>query len=324
MAGGGRVALVTGGTGFVGSHVVDELLTAGYRVRCLVRDTGRLRWLRDRSVELTEGDILGGGLAAAVAGVDVIFHFAGLTRGSSEELWRVNCEGTRALLHACPTGAAPAFVYCSSQAAAGPSPSDRPRTEADAPAPISDYGRSKLAAERELARREDMMVVVLRPAAVYGPRDRDTLTFFQMAARGLVPVPGLGRRRVQLVHVRDVASATRLACERPRAAGGTYFIAHPRSASWRELVAALAGALGRRVVPVPVPVPFIRVAGWIVDRLGDARPGRLDGRRARDLSVRAWTCRVDRALEELGWSPEMDLEEGFRETANWYRDRGWL
>jgi nucleoside-diphosphate-sugar epimerase len=328
-AGEARPVLVTGATGFVGSHVVDRLVEAGYRVRCLVRKTSNLRWLEGKPVERHEADLRGGtgDLAGAVADVAAVIHCAGLTRGSSEALFAANHEGTRALLEACLRVGRPIrFVFCSSQAAAGPGRLDRPRDEGDPPAPTSDYGRSKLAAEREVLSRADRLEVsVVRPVAVYGPRDEDTLPYFRMAARGLVVAPGCRRRLVQLVHARDVADALVRAMERREAVGGTYFVGHPEILSWRGLAAAIGRAVGRRPLIVRLPSPLLGAAGTTAELFGGGRrPGQLDRRRARDLSERAWTCRVERAMRELGWSPTYDSENGLRATADWYREQGWL
>ncbi len=220
----GRV-LITGGTGFVGSHVVDVALERGYQVRCTVRAHSRLRWLEGKPVELTQADLRAGDVAAAVQGVDAVIHCAGLTRGSRDALFAANHGGTMALLDAClRQREPPRFVLCSSQAAAGPGTLQRPRHEDDPPEPTSDYGHSKLAAEREVGSRADRLeTVVLRPGAVYGPRDEDTLTYFRMAARGLLVVPGWRRRLIQLVHARDVARVLVDAVGTARGVGNAYF-----------------------------------------------------------------------------------------------------
>jgi nucleoside-diphosphate-sugar epimerase len=322
-----RTILVTGSTGFVGSHVADALLAAGYGVRCSVRATSDLRWLKGKAVELVEADLRSGDLAGVVEGVDAVIHCAGLTRGSREALFAANRDGTKALLSACAKGERSIrFVYCSSQAAAGPGTLERPREESDPPEPTSDYGRSKLAGEEEVLRYGDRLEVsILRPVAVYGPRDEDTLPYFQMASRGLVVTPGVRRREVQLVHARDVAGALRLAVERQEAVGKTYFLGHPEIITWTELAAAIGRAVGRRTVTLRLPSAVMRAAGFGAELVGaNKRPGQLDRRRAADMSERAWTCRVNRLIDELGWSPDYDGESGLRQTAEWYREEGWL
>jgi len=326
-----RLALVTGGSGFIGSHVVDELIDAGYRVRCAVRSTSDRRWLEGRQLELVEADLARGEpedldrLRRLVEGVDVTFHVAGLTRGSAAALERVNVEGTRRLAQALvDAGGSGRLVFCSSLAAAGPATLERPRRDEDPLRPTSDYGRSKRAAEDVLGGMRELDVTILRPAAVYGPRDRDTLPFFRMANHGLALTPGWRPRRLQLVHGRDVAAAMRLAAERPEASGRAFFVAHPATPGWPEVLAAMRSAVGRRVLALPLPSPFVLAAGWLAGTFAGKRQGQLDLRRARDMVVRAWTADVSATQRILSWTPAFDLRRGFEDTARWYRDEGWL
>ncbi len=322
-----RRVLVTGGTGFVGSHVVDALLQAELRPRCLVRATSNLRWLEGKPVELAQADLRSSQLRPLVDGIDAVIHCAGLTRGSREALMTANRDGTRALVDAClAAGRSIRFVLCSSQAAAGPGTLDRPREESDPPAPTSAYGESKLGAEEAVLRSaRDLEVVVLRPVAVYGPRDEDTLTFFKLAARGIIVAPGLRKRLLQLVHVSDLASALLKALDLPEKSGRTYFIAHPEVIDWDGLAEVMREAVSRRAVTARVPTVALRMIGAVAELLGGGgRPGRIDRRKAADISERAWTCNVGRAMEELDWSPAYDAREGFRDSADWYRQEGWL
>lgn len=322
-----RTVLITGGTGFVGSHAVDTFLSAGYRVRCTVRATSNLRWLEGKSVELVEADLRGAGLGVAVAGIRVVVHCAGLTRGSSKNLFEANHLGTRALVDAClERETPPRFVLCSSQAAAGPGGLDRPRDADDPPRPISDYGASKLAAEGEVTRAAvDLKGVVLRPVAVYGPRDEDTLPFFRMAELGLMVIPGIRRRTLQLVHAFDLARALLAAAEREEAVGRTYFVAHPEIVDWARLAEAIGEAVGRKPLSIRVPSLLLKGVGAVAGLVGGGdRPGRVDRRRARDMAVRAWTCKVDPLVQELDWAPRFGIEDGLRDTVGWYRERGWL
>ncbi len=322
------MALVTGGTGFVGSHVVDALLEAGWRVRCTVRATSNLRWMEGKDAELVVADLRdSAGLKRAVDGIDALFHCAGLTRGSRDELFAANEGGTRTLLDACSRNSRRVrFVYCSSQAAAGPGTLARPREEDDPPNPTSDYGRSKLAGEEETRKyAERLEVAILRPVAVYGPRDEDTLPYFQMAVKGVVVVPGIRRRLVQLVHARDVAAALLLAAEDDRAVGRTYFVGHPEILDWRRLASEIAKAVGgRRAVRLRLPSPVMKMAGLGAQMVGSGKPGQLDRRRAADMLERAWTCRVTRLISELKWEPVYDSEAGLKQTAEWYQEEGWI
>ncbi|MBI4513801.1 MAG: NAD-dependent epimerase/dehydratase family protein [Gemmatimonadetes bacterium] len=318
--------LLTGGTGFVGSHVAEALLAAGHRVRCLVRRPHEPGWLGSLAVELADGSLDGRGLEAAAHGVEAVVHVAGRTRGTRRELWEANVRGTARLLDASARRAPGArFVFISSQAAAGPTPAERSVSESDAPRPVSAYGKSKLEAEHAVLNAQGLTPIVLRPVAVYGPRDRDSLPFFRHAARGRLFVPGHDGPRVHLVHARDVARAVLLALERDAALGATLFIGHPRPCGWADLRLALEAACGHPIRAVSVPRWLALAVAGLATLLGLARrrPGVLDWRRAQDLYGR-WLCDVRRAETLLGWRAEVDLENGFKETVAWYRSAGWL
>ena len=188
--GGARRVLVTGGTGFIGSHLVERLLGNGYDVTCLVRELRQVRWLQGMEVRLAQGDcMLPESLADAVPGVSLVFHCAGLTKGKhARDYYSVNHLGTKNLLDACArhNPGMRKFILVSSLAAAGPSGRTAGKTT-DTPHPVSDYGRSKLLAEEETLKFKDRFpVVILRPSAVYGPRDADVFELFRWAAKGYI------------------------------------------------------------------------------------------------------------------------------------------
>lgn len=317
--------LVTGGTGFVGSHVVDAALARGHAVRAAIRSTSNLRWLRGKDLETVEADLATDDLAPLVQDVDVTLHVAGLTRGDAAALERANVLATRRLAEALSAHApGTRVVFLSSFAAAGEGALDQPMANEAPPAPDSDYGRTKLAAERVLLATAELAVTVLRPGGVYGPRDEDTLPFFRMSARGIAFTPGVRRRQIQLVHATDVARACLLASEADVAIGRTYFVNHPEILEWPRVVQAMGAALGRRVVAIPVPSLLLRGVGRLAGWLSDGRPGQLDARRARDMVARAWTADVEPAVRDLEWSPDYDVEAGFLDTVRWYREQGWL
>jgi nucleoside-diphosphate-sugar epimerase len=326
----GETVLVTGGHGFLGRHLVDLLLAHGFRVRCLLRPGRSRAVFEGRSVEVAPGDLRGSdGLAAAARGVRFVFHLAGLVAARGPQAFReVNEEGTRRLAEAV-RAAAPGcarFVFVSSQAAAGPSDDGAPIDERRAPAPISHYGRSKLAAERALAHTLDggPPRTIVRPPAISGPGDVAILPFFQLAALGLSPgLDGRGRS-FNLLHARDVAAGVFAAAGAAGAAGRTYFLSDGRGYAYPELRATLARVYGGPIRRVPLPDFVLDFAGVLVDELAGVFGGNpVFGReKARELKARWWLCSAARAERDLGWVPAVALEEGFRETAAWYAAQG--
>lgn len=327
MAAKGRV-LVAGANGFVGSHLVEALLAQGYQVRCLVRRTSDLTFIRGLPVEWVYGDIARGeGLEAACASVDAVCHFAGATKARDRETYfQVNAEGTRRLLAACERVAAH-FVYASSLAAAGPSPDGRPIDESHPPQPLTFYGQSKLQGEQfchEYADRFPM--VILRPPAVYGPRERDIYFYFQMVNRGVELLLGRGERRASFVFVQDLVALVLRVLEDDRAVGQTYFVAEGKSYDWREMSELVATALGKRTVRVVVPeglLPAIAAVAGLQARF-TGQPALLNDQKLIELRQRYWVCSAEKAHRELGFEAQYDLATGVRLTAQWYRQQGWL
>ena len=319
--------LITGATGFVGSHLVEALGRRGIAARALVRATSDRSVLREHGVGAVVGD-LGDveSLRRAVDGAGTILHLAAATRALGPGGFdAVNAGGTRRLLEALDTEPATRrLVYLSSLAAVGPA-GDRPVEPGDQPRPLTAYGRSKLAGERAVLEQPGLRAVVLRAPAVYGPGDRDLLTFFQLANRGILPVLGSRRRRLQMVHARDLAAAILQAAEVENAVG-TFHIAEPRAYSWDEVLDAVAEAVGRRGVKIPVPAPVVTAAGAAAGAVGrwTGRAGIFDRDKAVEMLADSWLCETGAAREAFGFEASIALTDGFRETAQWYRAAGWL
>lgn len=315
-----RTAFLTGGTGFVGSHIAAALADAGWRVRCSVRPTSDTRWLEGLDVEIVQVDLeSGAGLATALRGVRVAVHAAGVTRATDPTRYHaVNVEATGRLAGAAARAECPRLVFISSLAARGPDGGG---------GPTSPYGRSKREAEKLLERLEGSPeVVALRPAGVYGPRDVDMVPLFRAATRGWLPIPS-SAAPLQPVYATDVASATlRAAAGDPGPGFGPYPVADPARYGWEEVRRALEQAADRRVRAVPLPPLLYEAAGLLGElagRLG-RRPPPFDRRRARDLARHAWTCDVGPTERALGWRAAVSLPEGLRRTLEWYRSRGWV
>lgn len=320
---------VTGGTGFVGTHVVAALRERGHLVTCLVRDPAKARHVFGaHAPELVLGDLADAqALTRGCTAADAVVHLAGLTAARSRaELFAVNAGGTHAVVDAVGAvgGDRPRLVHISSLAAAGPVVNGVTPTSDEEAHPVSDYGRSKLAGE-EPVRQLPLAWTILRPPAVYGPWDREFLRLFRMAGRGVAPVFGDGSQRLSLVFAGDLANAV-VRCLEGAPAPGVYYPAHREVTTTRALVEGIATALGARVRVLPIPRGIIRPLFWITGNLAKAagRATLLSADKANELLADAWTCSPAALEAGTGWRASTDLAEGLRRTAAWYRDAGWL
>jgi nucleoside-diphosphate-sugar epimerase len=297
---------ITGGTGFVGSKLIDLALEKGQAVRALARRTQPER----PGVEWIAGD-LGNreALARLTEGADAVIHVAGIINARTPlEFAAGNIEGTRAMLEA--SRGVPRFVHVSSLAAREPA--------------LSIYGNTKAAADA-LVETSRPDAAIVRPPAVYGPGDRETANVYKLVARGWALLPGGGR--FSIVEVSDLARALLALAENP-APSGTFEIddGTPGGLSHREMAAHIAAALGKTPTYVPLPPAALQL-GAAIDTLGAKLAGRLPALsfdRARYLAHPDWVA--DSApLRALGiWAPEVPAAEGIARTAAWYRNAGWI
>ncbi len=317
---------VTGGTGFVGSHLLEALRSAGVGARVLVRDPSRLAAGLGSGFEVVRGDLDDrGALDELVSGCGAVAHLAGLVRAPSAARFdHVNRAGTETLVAALnERSPAARLVHLSSLAAAGPSGDPSGRGPEEPPCPVSAYGRSKLAGEAA-ARAYRGRLVVLRPPAVYGPRDTDVFQFFRLAGFGLVPLPA-GERSITVAYVADVVRAI-LAALAGAAEGRTLHLGEPSPRTTRSLVRVLAEAGGVRARCVPVPAFAVRAAGLggdLLQRLG-VRGMAMTSDKARELLARHWSARTAESLAALGLDGFVPFGTGAARTWAWYRDNGWL
>lgn len=322
-------ALVTGATGFVGSHVVDRLLERGHEVVALIRSPDKARGLSERGVHLVRGDLGDvGALTTAAEGADVVYHIAALTGAVDEaEFLQANREGTANVVRAArAAGGDPRIVLISSMAAGGPAERDRPRQAAGDDRPVTMYGRSKLASE-QVVREQPLPWTILRPPTIYGPRDRDNLiTIFKAARLGFTPVFGDGSQQLSLVHVDDLAEAILLAGAAPAVEGQTYYANHPEVLTSADLVEHIGRASGRAVRLVPLPEWLTRSALTVTGAWAAALRRRtiLRADKANEFYQAAWTGDPTPFITATGWTPKFDAASGLAHTAEWYRNAGWL
>ena len=319
--------LVTGGTGFVGSHLVERLCELGISVRCLVRRSSPLDRLPP-AVQLVYGDLRGGaGLREAVEGARVVIHVAGVTKALERtEFYRGNVDGTRNLLAACEETGPARFVHVSSLAAIGPSPDGRPLSEDAEPHPLTHYGKSKLAAERAvLESKLAPRAVIVRPAVVFGPRDTDVFEIFRAANKGLLVRIGRAESLAAMIYVKDLVEALIAAASVECAAGRAYFAAAPKAVSWTGLAGTAAAIMGRKLRTVSVPPAAAYAAGWCAEMAARlrGRPGIVSREKVTEARCPYWVCDTRRAEADLGLRTR-PLAEGVAETLAWYKQAGWL
>lgn len=324
--------LVTGGSGFLGSHVAELLSKDGHQVVALVRRSSNKKFLESlANVTFAEGSVEDReAVDRAMVGVDAVVHSAGVVKARSEAaFFETNTQGTVNLLEAAKAHAPGLrrFVHISSLEACGPS-SDGGPVPVDQEQPVTAYGRSKLAAEKEVLKRKDELpVVVLRPAAIYGPRDVEILEAFKAARKRQWPVIGDGTMLGGWVYGPDCARACILAIDAAVPSGSIYFvddgIPRPMSSAMGEL---LHDALGTRpLVRLGLPLQLLGVAARGVETYGRLRNKAVMLTREKVVMLsKHWVSDSAKTRSDLKWEPAVSLPDGLRLTAQWYRDNGWL
>jgi nucleoside-diphosphate-sugar epimerase len=324
----GDLVALTGGTGFVGSHAVDALLAAGYRVRALVRRPESPGWLKGTGAEIVPGDVRDvASLTALVEGAAAVVHVAGKTSARNEtEYMAANAVGTANVVAAVQKLARGAHVVLvSSQAAGGPSADGEPVRAGDPPHPVSSYGRSKLAGEEAVRKAPGLAFTILRPSAVYGPRETAIRGLFVAASKGFVPVLAGGIPRIQMAFAEDVAAAVIGALARG-GRGETFFVAHPEILDYRGIAETLAGLPTKRPLMLPIPGAAIRAAGFLSGALSvlGKGPPVFNAEKANEMLQRAWICDVSDAQVALGQPFRTDFMSGARRSWDWYLEHGWI
>jgi nucleoside-diphosphate-sugar epimerase len=314
--------LVTGGTGFIGSHVLDRLAVAGEPVRALVRRKTKLpAGVEPAYADLTDAHAL----PDAVRGVTAIIHIAGVVRAvRPADYYSGNMSATENLARAA-AGKGIRFVHVSSIAACGPCPGPEALDEECEPAPITHYGRSKLEGEHA-ARMHIPDTVIVRPPVVYGPRDTGVYSILKSVSRGVVLQIAGGERWFSMVYVDDLVDGLLAAVRTPAAAGRTYFISHPDPLNWSGLGAEAARIMRRSPVTLRVPVPAAYALGWFGETWGHLtrRPGFVTREKIKEATRPRWVCDSRRASAELGVGLHTPLTIGLARTLAWYKEAGWL
>jgi len=300
-----RVA-VTGANGFIGRHLTAALAARGDTPVAVARPF--------RTAALVD----------LFRGVDTVVHLAGLVSAlRARDFFTANVDGTRVVAEAAAASDA-RMVHVSSLAAAGPAPSSAPRSEDDAPAPITPYGRSKLEGERVVLTTPGLSSAILRPGAVYGPGTDALLPLFRAAALGVLPLAGRAGAAYTFIHVGDVVRSITAAIDSD--VSGAVFVGHPRPVTTRELLEAVRDASGGTAVIVRVPLALTRVAAACGDLAGliTRQVSAINRWRYAEMAAAGFVCRVDRLRDRLGVVAQVDIGDGIAEIGRWYRSEGRL
>jgi nucleoside-diphosphate-sugar epimerase len=316
----------------VGSHVLDALLAGRHEVSILLQRTSNTRFISHHLAAVT---VHYGSLddvpllTEAMAGVEAVIHCAGKIKAlHSSDFYRVNQAGTGNLVlaaNACRESVRH-LVYISSLAVSGPGVLDSPAEETGEPRPVSVYGRSKLLGEKEIRQHCRVPWTILRPAAVYGPRDTEFLAVFQQVKRRVMPLVSGTKRHLNLVYGPDVAAAVLCSLLHERGAGGTYHVAADPPCTDEELMGEIAAQLRCRPVRLRIPQAGLYLASVIQEvlSLATGRPNMLSRQKLPELLAPGWVCSTEKIRRDLGFTAPTSLTEGVSRTLEWYRGEGWL
>jgi len=324
-------AFVTGATGFVGSTLVDELLNKGLRVKCAVRKTSNLRWLEGKDVEIEIVNLMDSvDIARAMEGCQYVFHLAGtLFAGSEKEYIEGNIRSAGNMVEAalCHKDSIKRFVYVSTIIAAGASSTGKPMMESESSTPFSWYGKSKYEAEKYILGYKDQLpLTIVRPGAVYGPRDYAMFASFKLSRTGINIILGERNKRGSVIHVHDLAAGILESALSEKAIGEVYFMAHHQSMRQEEFGETVIKAMGKKPFDIVIPYFILRIASSLSElysKITGVKPI-LNHQKLLELREPYIVCSCEKAKRDFGFSASIPLDEGVKSTLQWYRDNKWL
>ena len=324
--------LVTGAAGFIGSHLTEALLEKGYQVWAYVRNPRFLEKMEDTQLytwygDLTDLDSLKHLLQKKQ--FDYVFHLAGVTKAQSENIFNeINCIATKNLLMLIEKTQKKIkrFIFFSTLAAIGPGDDNAPIKEDRQPEPIGFYGKSKLQAEKLFA---DFTIpyTIIRPPAVYGPRERDIYTFFKMAnTYRITPILGGGVHVLSMIYVTDLVQGSIQAALSENSIGKAYFLTDGNVYTWQQFAKATEKALDKHLFKITIPVFLIKIVGLIGEFIGKLRgkQGAINKEKVEEMLALNWSCSDDLACKDFNYAPKTKIEKGILLTINWYKKEGWL
>jgi len=313
-------ALITGATGFIGSHLLETLIEKKWDITCLVRPQSQTDAIQKMPVHIKCGPLKNQDvLESAVEGQDYIFHLAARIRPASPEIYEMaNHRLTRNLADACvrKNPGIRRFVYISSISVAGPTPPGQYFDETRPPSPTSEYGRTKLKGEQALQEMRDKLpTTIIRPPNVYGARQQETEILNKLIRKRVVPLLKEEGESTSLIYIKDLIRGILQATESPQAQGRTYYLTDGEGYSWREVILTLKKIVLGNSLFLPIPEEVIYSLAWFADILRAVGFKKLYfGRKIWNAMAKTkWLFSSSKAEEELGFRPHYKLEAGFKD-----------
>lgn len=322
-------AFVTGGTGFIGSHLVEALIKSDDydEVRCLVRSDEK--WLSGLDFKKVPGDLQNlNALSKGLEGADVLFHIAAIVKApTKKEFTHANVDATEDLVRLAQKKGVRNMMILSSLAAAGPS-NGSPKTEGEPMNPVSMYGESKKEMEARIHKAVSGKdsIKIIRPPAVYGPREDQIFSFFQAFSKGICPIVGDGNNpRLSMVYVSDLVNGIMQAAHKKDTGVHTYFISGEGTHSWNEIRAVTSKVMGKKAIPVKIKPGLVKKAAGVIENVASliGKYPVINKEKANEL-ILEWTCSSDKAHKDLDYTPDVSLAEGISRTIHWYKMHNWL
>lgn len=323
--------ILTGATGFIGSHFLDRLIELGHDVKCFVRGKSNLQWINGKRCEITPVDFFKeDSIADHLVDADYIIHIAGVIKAKKDEEYVLGNHITTknmvswVLKHSKNLKR---FLHFSSLAVTGPSRNGKPVDETSPLMPVSIYGRTKMLAEQEVTSQSSRLpITVVRPPIVYGTRDTAFQLFFGMLAKGIIPIIG-SKKYFSVIHVDDLIRGALMLLDSPKSLGEIYFISNEKYYSYEELAKFSLNSFNcKRIVK-------IRVGDGIVMSLGSLftnflRPLGIHSFFSKDKAKEAvqkyWTCSSDKIRKQFGFQEKIEIESEFKKTIKWYLEQGFI
>lgn len=317
--------LITGATGFLGKNLIPHLAKK-HRLRALVRCTSTISFLKNmNNVEIVYGDLEHNeGLEQALIGIETVVHCAARTIGrNAVEYYRTNAVGTTYLVEAMAKQGVQKILYLSSHAACGPCARNEPHHETVTPLPISFYGASKKLAE-DIIQKSTLDYIILRPVAVYGPHDTETLKYIRIMKQGLCPIIGYGEKYLNLIYVEDLVNLIRIILEKKKFNNTIHFANDGHCYSFSEITETIMRALRRKCITFHIPEHAALFCGLLNDVFLPGRKRLVWRDKIRELAQQYWLCRTDTLKTAYRFEPDFTLAQGMDKTIAWYKNHGHL